>query len=249
MRTIVLLLLLFPAALSAQSPDRVSATDPRLSTAIDSFRLNLAALAPRRDSFAVRVQGNEIGWQRTVLERTADGYRYTDELQLPGIEQTTVLQISARGEMRSVEQRGTARGKETWIDVRYDDGRAEGHARTPSAPDSVSINEAVPTNVLDDNAVQALLPAFPWAPDARWSIPVFASGKGQLQELELLVLGTETVTVPAGTFDAYRAELRGGAIPVTFWVSTAVPHEIIKVGGPAMPLEFVRIPHFNGERP
>jgi hypothetical protein len=53
---------------------------------------------------------------------------------------------------------------------------------------------------------------------------VFASGQGTLVPQTYTVAGTESVTVPAGTFQAYRVEVTGG--PHRSRCSSPPPHRI-----------------------
>jgi hypothetical protein len=95
--------------------------------------------------------------------------------------------------------------------------------------------------VVDDNTLQALLPALPWSPTSAWTVPVFSGGLGGVRETELRVTSVETVEVPAGTFEAYRVEVRRAEAPAVFWVTTAEPHLVVKGGSLVAPLEFVLV--------
>jgi hypothetical protein len=70
---------------------------------------------------------------------------------------------------------------------------------------------------------------------------VLSSGTGEVRQLTLTVTGTETVTVPAGAFEAFRAELTGGPAPVTMFVTTAAPHHVVKYAPAGLPLEIVLV--------
>ena len=176
-----------------------------------------------------------------MLEATADGLRYTEETQIPaaGVQQITTLLLGAKGEMRQVTQSGKAQGQDSKIDVTYADGRVKGSATTPGqgGPKTIAIDTTIAAGTIDDNAIQALLPGLPWAAGARWSAPVFASGQGASTQMTLAVTGEESVTVPAGTFAVYRAELSGGPQPVTFYVTKAAPFRLVKVAIAGTPIE------------
>ena len=204
--------------------------------------INLSALVPRVDSFVVMVQGRALGFQRTALERTEDGLRVVDDVQIgPIMTQHTEVELAADGSLRSTKQTGTVRGQNTTIDITYHDGRAKGSATTPSMSGLVTatIDTTVTAGAIDDNLITALIPALEWSPTATITLRVFLSGKGYVQSLTLSVTGTETLTVPAGTFDVYRIDLSGGQAPVAMFVSTDAAHRLVKIAPEGTPLEFV----------
>lgn len=234
--------------LKAIAPVRIVSADgtplapSELETRAAALPLDLGKLAPRSDSFTVMMQGNPLGWQKTALEKTPAGYRYTDETRIATfVQQSTELTFSGTGEMQAVKQSGKFQGQDTKVDVSYAGGRARGSAQTPSRDGvkSVTVDAALPAGVVDDNAVQALVPALRWAPDARFDMTVFSPGKNAVRPMTLAVKGTEKVTVPAGTFDVYRAELTGGEQPVTMYVTTAAPNRVVKLSLTGTPLEIV----------
>ena len=105
----------------------------------------------------------------------------------------------------------------------FEGGRAKGAANTvgPDGAKSVTIDTSLAAGTLDDNAIQALLPAFRWRPGAKWTIPVFSASENAARTVTLAVSATEAVTLEGGiSTEAYRAELTGGPQPVTFWMTT-----------------------------
>ncbi len=205
--------------------------------------LALDQLTAGRDSFTIRVQGNPLGWSVTTVEDTPEGKRLTEHTSIGGfVEQQTTVDISAAGAMLRVRQRGTVQGQPTSIELGYADGRVKGNASTVAKEGlkSVVIDTAVTTGTIDDNAIQGLLPSLPWSATANWSFPVFAGGQNESKVTTLKVLGVETVVLPAGPAEAYKVEFSGGWQPATFWVSTAAPHRLLKIGVANTPVEIVR---------
>lgn len=204
--------------------------------------INYGNLTARTDSFVVMVQGNPMGFQRSTVERTESGFRLVDDVQIGSImTQHTEVDFGPDGTLRSTKQTGTVRGQNTTIDITYHDGRAKGSATTPSMAGlaTIAIDTVVAMGAIDDNLITAVLPALDWSPTASFTIPVFLSGKGYVQELTLAVKATETLTVPAGSFDVYRVELSGGQAPVAMYVTTDATHRLVKVAPRGAPLEFV----------
>lgn len=215
-----------------------------LTPRVAALDLDLEVLVPRRDSFSIVAQGAPLGWQRGVLERTADGFRYTEDTRIGGfVEQNTVLEMDPRAAMRSVKQAGMVQGIRAHIDVTFTDTTAKGNASTPG-PDgnirTVTIDTTIAPGTLDDNSLTALLPAFRWAAGAKWSFNVLSSGQGEIRTMTLAVTGTESVTIGGQAVEAYRAELSGGQQPVAFLVSTAAPHRLLKILIVGTPVEMIR---------
>ena len=208
--------------------------------------LDASRLVAGRDSFAILLQGNAFGYQTQLVEKGAGGVTVTQTSVLgPVGTQTTVLTFGDRLEMKGIKQTGKLQGRDMSIDVAYAGGKATGTATTPQPPTgetkTITVSADVPAGVMDDNAVVTLLPTLAWAPNARFTLPVFASGKGELQQYVLAVAGTEAVTVPAGSFQAFRVDVTGGAAPVTYWVEQTAPHRVLKMAPVGAPLEIVRV--------
>ena len=209
---------------------------PRAAT----LDIDMAALVPRSDSFSVVVQGRPFGFQRVTLEKTADGWRYSDDTQIgPIVQQHTEVTFGNDLQMRAVKQSGKMQGQDMKIDVTYAAGRAKGSATTPGPQGmkSVAFDTTVTAGSIDDNAVTALIPAMRWAAGAKIRVPEFASGKGESRVTSLNVVGEEKVTVPAGTFNTWKVEVTGGEQPATFFVSKDSPHRLVKIVLSAAPVE------------
>lgn len=213
-----------------------------LTPAADLLPLDLGALVPHRDSFAIRVQGTPVGFMRGSLEHTEQGFRYTEETRIgPMVEQSTTVDISATGAMVRVRQSGRVQGEPTSIEADYDGDRVTGQARTltPEGPKAVTIDTVIPPGTVDDNAIQMLLPALPWSEGASWTIGVFSAGQNEYQVRTLAVRGTESVELPGGPVETWRAEWSGAPQTVAFWVTRTAPHRLVKIGIAGTPLEIV----------
>lgn len=233
-----------PVSMVSAEGDSLSAGD--LTARPAGVPLDPRALTAGVDSFTVLLQGRPFGYQRTEVRRTADGYSVTEASQIGTIiSQTTTITLDSALAMRRVQQSGRAQGNETSIDVTYAAGRARGSAATPVPPAGAiatkAVDAEVPAGVIDDNALTLLLPAMPWTPSARFTVPVFASGQGVLQTYSLAVTGSEQVTVPAGTFQAYRVEVTGGSQPMTLYIAQDAPHRLLKTTIAGAPIELVRV--------
>lgn len=194
------------------------------------------------DSFAIRVNGQAVGTQVLSLQPgAAGGYRFAETTTLPQGSQTTEVLLSAGFAMQRVTQRGVLGGREMRIDVEYRAGHAAGRALTPAAAEPLTVDAAVPGDVVDDNVLAALLPALAWARDTEHVLSVFHSGKNQLEVRRVVVTGVEPIEIPAGRFESYRVEASGGDTPIVFYIDTARPHRVLRIELPGTPMDVVRI--------
>lgn len=198
-------------------------------------------LVARTDSFTVFVQGNPFGFQRGVLEKTATGWKYVEDVNLgPIVQQRTEVNFGADLAPKSVAQSGKTQGQDARIEVAYAAGRAKGAATTPgpTGPTTIQVDAEVAAGMIDDNMLAPLLPTFAWSAGAKHAVSVFQSGKGAPITMTLTVSADESVTVPAGTFAAWKVDATGGEQPVTFWIEKAAPHRVVKIGMVGAPVEF-----------
>ena len=65
---------------------------------------------------------------------------------------------------------------------------------------------------------------------------VFDASEGTTMPLTVEVAGVEEVTVPAGTFAAFRVEITGGQQPVTLYVSQDAPRRVLKMQPAGQPI-------------
>ena len=232
------------APVTLVSVDGTPMSPADLEVKTGALDLDLSKLVARTDSFAVMVQGNPLGFTRTALEKTPGGYRYTDQTQIASlVQQSTTLAFSDRVEMQSLTQTGKVQGQDTKVEVAYAGGHAKGSATIPSpqGAKTTAVDATLPAGAIDDNAVQALVPAMKWAPGAKFALTIFSASKNAVRPATLTVTGTDKVTVPAGTFDAYRAELAGADQPITMYVTATAPYRVVKIAVAGSPLEIVLV--------
>lgn len=208
----------------------------------EASALDASRLTPGRDSLAVLVQGNPFGSMVRTLAREGDGWVLTDSSVLAVAQQVTRVVLGPQLELRAVEQQGSVQGREMRIDVRVTDGRATGVAATPvSQFQEQPIEATLPPGAVDDNALATLVAALPLRAGASFTVPVFASGKGEVTPQRVVVAAQEEITVPAGTFQAFRLEVTGGAFPMTMWVSATAPYRTLKIAPVGQPVEMVLV--------
>ncbi len=203
--------------------------------------IDAARLTPHRDSLAVFVGGQPRGASVLQLQKRGDTLVVTEVTSIGTVmRQETTVSLDAAGRVQRVHQKGVIRDAQASIDILYIAGHVTGQVQavTAEGPKQVAVDTTVPPGTVDDNTLQALLPALPWAEGASWTFPMFSAGSGTLSEMQLTVMAVETVMVPAGAFEAYRVNLTGGATEVTFLVMKKAPHTVLKVETVGAPIKF-----------
>ena len=206
--------------------------------------IDASKLVAGADSSTILVQGNPFGSSVRMIARGANGITVTERALLGAMmSQSTTLTLGTGGEVRSVVQTGSVQGMPTKIDATYANGRVKGSATTvtQTGPKSVTFDTTVVAGTIDENAITAILPGLAWSKTAAFSIPVFSPGDAVAKTFNLRVTGTQSVTVPAGTFDAYVVEMSGGKLPVMLYVTTVQPYRLVKSGPVGPPIEIVLV--------
>jgi zinc protease len=201
-----------------------------------------AQLVAHGDSLQALVQGNPFGMQTTKLETPGDSLVFTEVTQLGTfVQQHTTVVLNADLSMRRSDQTGSIQGQSVETHLAYAGGRVKGSAMAPQqsgTPKTTAIDTTTTEGTIDDNALTFLIPALPLAEGKSFSLNVFSSGEGATKVVTVRVVGKENLTVPAGTFTAYRIELSGMQLPVTMHVSAATPRRILRVAPTGAPLVF-----------
>ncbi len=239
--------------LSAIAPVRLVDVDGKAMTLGDlhptaeNVMLDPAQLVSRRDSFQISVQGNVVGMQVGTVHRTADSLVYDERLAIPAASatQNTIASFDAKTlAVMTVDQTGKVGAQASEIHLRFAGGRVKGTATIPQpsgTPRTVQIDTAVAAGTYDETSLTALIPALPLAAGKTLHLNVLSPGAGAPQVYTLHVAGPDSVTVPAGSFQAWRVEITGVA-SIVMHVTTTTPRRVVRmqpVGAPYV-LELVK---------
>lgn len=222
------LLLTLPAVLAAQSVTPLR------------DHIDRAHLRAQSDSFVVLIQGTPRGWQRIGLRPAGAGWELHDAIAIGAmVQQSSSITLDAALGETMLRQSGVMSGRPMSIALDFHDGRVRGTADTPSngPAGALSIDTTVAPTVLDDNAVTPLLTALRWRELLDIRFPVFTSGKATVVTYRLRVMGADTVTVPAGTFESWRAELTTGTSTLMLHVTRAAPFRILRMTSVGTPFD------------
>ena len=223
------------------SPEGAPLTPDDLSPKAGALALDKSQLVSRTDSFRVMVQGNPFGTQVGTLTVRNDSVTYTEATNLGTFIQqnTKVIFNPADWSVRELHQTGAIQGQQLHTDLVYDGGRVKGTAMSPApgGPETLAVDTTVAAGTVDDNALTVLLPAMTLEPGKTIVANVFVGGKGTTIPFSVKVNAPESVTVPAGTFDAFRIDITGGPQGgLTLWVTTAAPRRIVKMAPSGQPV-------------
>lgn len=236
--------------LAALRPTQIFAADGRpvppeeVEPTVAPFAVRAALAASRVDSLVILAQGATVGLQVSQMTRGGDSLIYTERTAIgTGISQATTVVFDTTGRMRTLTQTGKVREQETRISLRYGGGRVQGDAQVAGAeaPRQFAVDTAVSPTVVDDNAIQALLPFLDWKLNTQWRFEVFAGGENTIRQMTLTAADIVRVNVPAGQFEAYRADLHGAAQVVSFYITTTPPHRVVRVSLSGSPVEFLAV--------
>lgn len=203
---------------------------------------NAARLQARADSFVLSVAGNTAGYMTEELIKQGDSFRLRNTTQMgQRMTQTTDVSMSAALALIAVKQTGQVGPSAMSIDVTVAKSHASGSATTPgqNGMQTVKVDVQLPAGAVDDNALQFLLSSITLTEGAKYHADMFSSGKGEVKRVTLSVGARESVTVPAGTFDAHSVRLEGAASPVVFWVAATPLQRVVKVSLEGSPMSFL----------
>lgn len=199
-------------------------------------------IVARTDSFQALVQGNPFGSQATKIEVTPDSIVFAESTILGTfVQQRTTVVLNADLTMRRSDQTGSVQNQSVETHLTYPGDRVKGTAMSPQpggTPKSLTIDTTLAAGTIDDNALPFLLPALPLEEGKSFNLNVFSSGEGATKVVTVKVAAVESITVPAGTFSAYRLELSGMQLPIVMHVSTDSPRRMLRVAPTGAPLVF-----------
>ena len=227
------------------SPDGTPLTAADLTVKAASLDLDMSKLKAGTDSFTIFVQGNPFGYQTSKLDKSANGWTYSEHTSIATFVQlNTVVTFTDALVPTKATQSGKQGPMDVKIDVTYADGRAKGSATAPQpngTAKEVAVDAAVPPGTIDDNMISVVMPTLKWKSGASFKIAIFQSSKNAVTVATVTVSGEESVKVPAGTFDAWKADISGLDAPITVWIEKGGDHRMLKQVLVGTPVEIQRV--------
>ena len=209
-------------------------TPADLSPEAVAVEFDAAQITARKDSFQVVLQGNPIG--SMTLEITEEGnelvIRQEMAIAMAGMQQEATIRLDrASLSILSRDESGTMMGQSMETHLKYEGGRVTGTAQSPQpgGVKSVEVDTAFAEGTVDSEALEALLFALPLAEGASITVSAFDAAEGTVKPITIKVAGVEDVTVPAGTFSAFKVDVTGGEEPMTVWITQEAPRRVVKL--------------------
>jgi dipeptidyl aminopeptidase/acylaminoacyl peptidase len=209
-------------------------------------RLKEITVDPKTVVLAKTVDANSVGLPKTAVDLQPGTYKYKAKISMGGQEiamdmSTTIKEDNgkwvATGTMQSamgdasdvstiekgtlvVSKRTIKQGQAT-IEVNFAGNKATGTMNMNGQDRPISADLGGPI-FADAAASELTIAALPLAEGYTTSFRNFDVRKQKEKLLQLKVMGAESVTVPAGTFDTYKVELSsadGGGDKQTLWIA------------------------------
>lgn len=189
---------------------------------------DIARLRPAVLEYRFLAQGNPVGRSTATLSQDGAGWKSVTELSFGAVQQTITARWGAGWE--PIDYVETYAGAfEGRAEVRAENGRFAGTATMPAqAGGNKTFDAAAVPGGAWSTMDEAMLSTADLAEGKTIVIPVFNTSTGAVGPVSFQVGATESVTVPAGTFQAFRVSSTGGSSPVTLWLRADAPHVVLR---------------------
>ncbi len=226
-RIAVLAALVAPIAAGAQSfqPGRLPATS--------------------RDSFEIVYQGQPLGTFTLAHTKTGDNVTLVTEALIAQMGMTEIDSLVFNATTLApvlVTNNQSVQGRSIGGRVTIANGKATGSMQQggPMGIQTMPVDAAVPVGVIADGAEAVMIPTIDFSDALTMNFQTFDGKSGKVKSYALKVVGKESITVPAGTFDAWKTEINGDGEIVQIWVSTAEPRKLLQLRLEAQQVEMKR---------
>ena len=181
----------------------------------------VAALQPGTYKYQAKI---EMGGQSMALNFTTEikeqngGWTVTDRMTTPMGEGTDIIQLNK--DSLVVEKRSVKQGPVV-IEIVFKDNKATGSMTMNGQERPISVDTGGPL-FADAAGGPQVVACLPLAEGFSTTFRNFDVQKQKAKVMQLQVTGSERVTVPAGTFDAYKTDIssgEGGPEKVTMWIA------------------------------
>jgi hypothetical protein len=187
-----------------------------------------------RDSFEIVGQGQPMGTLVISLAKSGETFTLVGDMRVTSIgaqQLDTVIFDAATLAPTTLSHTQSVRGMSTGGRILVVAGKATGKIERPGAggvPQAVDISTPMAAGVLADGMETVLIPTMDLREGITASFQFFDPNNGMIKPYTLKVVGRESVTVPAGTFDAWKVEFTTDQV-VTMWISAEDPRKLVLI--------------------
>ena len=198
-----------------------------------SQSFHLSGLQPISLTYDVLLQGQVFGEAVRSLEQVDEGWRLSSVTNIgpQSINQQVVVDMNLG--FVSVSSEAAMGAQSMTMNASREGDRIKGKAAAMGQEQAIDF-AASPDLIISDALELALWVAV-LEPGAEISLPVGVLQSGTTENVTLTVAAREEVTVPAGTFDAWRIEVAGSQ-PQTLWVRVDAPQIPLRITSAAQPI-------------
>lgn len=193
-------------------------------------RFDAARLQPGTRTYRFLLQGNPMGTFTSTLAREGGVWVARQTMDSPMMTQQGELRFGA-ADLTPISVRQTTRQGPVsmQIELQREGERVTGRADLPAQLGGErQIDAEVVAGTLLPGMDEYVLATAELAEGRTLTLPVFNVMSGGVVNVTYRVAGTETITVPAGTFEAFRVEITGGEQPMTVYVRRQAPHLLLR---------------------
>ena len=203
---------------TVSAPSPVNWAPDRLTMGSSVFRLVIRgdSVASVRDSWARTTRSGRPVLR--LISRTEGGAIWYEDTVTVDTATLAVVQFRQSGVWEG--------GRPVWISVDYEGSHVHGHVTVPGK--DADVDTTVAPNMLNNLALEAVLPALPLTSGGSWTLIAYDVAGGESRAVKVSVKGQETVTVPAGSFACWKVATIDEKGPSTYYVTEARPYLVVK---------------------
>ncbi len=217
-------------------------------------RLKEISVDPKTVVLAKKVDANSVGAPKPAMDLQAGEYKYKAMIEIQGQQiplsistsikedggawsatdtfdtpNGTIVQVASLEKGTLITRKLNVKQGPVAIDLSFTDNKASGNANMGGQDRPVAVDLDGPL-FAEGPAAKQSISCLPLAEGYTTTYRNFDVQQQKVKLMQLKVTGTEKVTVPAGTFDAFKVEISsadGGADKGTLWV-TPDTHKAVK---------------------
>lgn len=203
-------------------------------------RFDASRLKPMTLEYQIQFQGNTVGTATLTLAREGNAWHATQVIRAGPASQEQQARFTNDFTPISARQSASGGPMQMQVDMKFADGKVTGSAKLPAQMGGdKTLDAQVPAGTVFSGMDQWVIAAADLQPGRTVTLPVFSPQTGGAINATFKVVGTEQVTVPAGTFQAYKVESTVGPQSMTLYLRRDAPHIGLKQEPAGQPVSIV----------